>query len=86
MNVHPRQYIAHLKTVWVILDKRIKDELTKNFYRGWNDTEEHITGFARRLDDEQAKLASDSLKSVHMTSYNITCCRCGTAPYSTNIR
>ena len=61
-NVHPRQYIAHLKTVWVILDERIKDELTKNFYRGWNDTEEHITGFARRLDDEQAKLASDGLE------------------------
>jgi len=61
-NVHPRQYIAHLKTVWVILDKRIKDELTKNYYRGWNDTDEHITGFALRLDDEQAKLASDGLE------------------------
>ena len=61
-NLHPRQYIAHLKTVWVILDKRIKDELTKNYYRGWNDTDEHITGFALRLDDEQAKLFSDGLE------------------------
>jgi hypothetical protein len=61
-NVHPRQYITHLKTVWVILDERIKDELTKNYYRGWNDTDEHITGFAIRLDDEQAKLASDGLQ------------------------
>ena len=33
-NVHPRQYIAHLKAAWVILDEKIKDELTKNFYRG----------------------------------------------------
>ena len=52
MKVHLRQYIAQLKTVWVILDERIKDELTKNFYRGWNDQEEHITGFARCLDGE----------------------------------
>ena len=38
-NVIPRQYITHLKTVWVVMDKRIRDELTKNFYPGWNDQE-----------------------------------------------
>ena len=29
-NVLPRQYIQHLKTVWVMMDKRIWNKLTKN--------------------------------------------------------
>ena len=60
-HVLPRQYITHLKTGWVVMDERIRDELTNNFYCGWNDQEEHIAGFARCLDDEQAKLQSDGL-------------------------
>ena len=55
------QYTTHLRTVWVVMDERIRDELTKNFYLGWNDQEEHITEFTRRLDDKQAKLQSDGL-------------------------
>ena len=43
------------------MDERIRDELTKNYYRGWNDQEDHITGFARGLDIDQAKLRSDGL-------------------------
>ena len=60
-NVQPRQYITHLKTVWVVMDERIRDELTKDFYCGWNEQEKHITRFARYLDDKQAKLQSDGL-------------------------
>ena len=43
------------------MDERIKDEVTKNYYRSWNDQEDHITGCARRLNDDQAKLLSDGL-------------------------
>ena len=43
------------------MDERIRDELTKNYYCSWNDQEDHITGFARRLDNDQAKLLSDGL-------------------------
>ena len=43
------------------MDKRTWDELITNYYRGWNDQEDHITGFARRLNDDQAKLRSDGL-------------------------
>ena len=43
------------------MDKRIREELTNNYYRSWNDQEDHITGFARKLDNNQAKLLSDGL-------------------------
>ena len=43
------------------MDKRICDELTKNYYCRWNDQEDHITGFARCLGNDQAKLCLDGL-------------------------
>jgi hypothetical protein len=37
------------------------DQLKKNYYRGWDENEEHLTAFALRLDEEQAKLLSDGI-------------------------
>ena len=50
-NVIPRQYIQHLKTVWVVFDGPIVEEPKKNF----------ITGFPIHLDEDLAKLIADGL-------------------------
>ena len=60
-NVLPRRYFTHLKDRWVILDERMTDQLKKNYYRGWDENDEHLTAFALRLDEEQAKLLSNGI-------------------------
>ena len=51
-NVRPHNYLVHLKTVWVIMDKQVIRELTGHYYWGWKPDEEHITGFVVRLNEE----------------------------------
>ena len=41
--------------------EKSRDELTNNFYCGWNNQEEHITRFTQRHDDKHTKLQLDRL-------------------------
>jgi hypothetical protein len=59
-RIKPRQYITELETKWVFLDERQRKVLIDNFERGWEE-DQHISAFATRLDDEQAKLLADGI-------------------------
>ena len=59
-RIKPRQYLTELETKWVFLDERQRKTLIDNFERGWEENE-HISAFATRLDDEQAKLLADGI-------------------------
>ena len=50
-------YLEHLTTRWCRMTVTLRDKLKKHYFRGWNLEEEHITAFAKRLDNEQADLA-----------------------------
>ena len=60
MHVLPRDFITHLETKWVFLDEMQVQQLKDEYYKGWS-ADEHISAFARRLDKDQAKLASDGV-------------------------
>ena len=55
-----RSYIEHLEAHWCILDCKTIESLKQNWKRDWG-AEEHITGYSRRLDQEQATLARDNI-------------------------
>ena len=55
-NVNPIQYLDHFKDQWVNLNEQVIKELTDYYLRGWKPDDKHITGFALRLDEEQAQL------------------------------
>jgi hypothetical protein len=59
-RIKPRQYLTELETKWVFLDERQRKTLIDNYERGWEENE-HISAFATRLDDEQAKLLADGI-------------------------
>ena len=59
-RIQPLQYLKELQTKWVFLDERQRKVLLDNFERGWEE-DEHISAFATRLDDEQAKLLADGI-------------------------
>ena len=51
----PRDYFDHLNTHWCTMDTKTIKKMTKGFYLAWNQVE-HITKFAKRLDDEMTYL------------------------------
>jgi hypothetical protein len=55
-----RSYIEHLEAHWCILNYKIVKSLKQNWKRDW-EAEEHITGYSRRLDQEQASLLRDNI-------------------------
>ena len=55
-----RSYIEHLEAHWCILDCKTIESLKQNWKRDWG-AEEHITGYSRRLDQEQVTLARDNI-------------------------
>ena len=59
-DVTPRMFIEHLESKWVFLDEMLKQQLKDEFVRGW-EPDEHISAFARRLNDDQEKLAFDGI-------------------------
>ena len=59
-DVLPRDFITHLESKWVFLDEMQKQQLKDEYVKGWA-TDEHISAFARRLNEDQKKLASDRI-------------------------
>ena len=49
-------HITHLETKHVILDTVVVKRLRENYYRGWDNANEHIESFGVRLSREQRKL------------------------------
>ena len=60
LNVDPRDYIDHLETNHCPLDVTAINRLKAHYYRG-NESNERVSKFATRLDQEQARLASDGI-------------------------
>ena len=60
LNVTPRDYIDHLETNHCPLDVTAINELKAHYYRG-NESNERLSKFATRLDQEQARLAADGI-------------------------
>ena len=82
-HIKPRQYITKLETKWVLLDERQRKVLIDNFERGWEENE-HISAFATRLDDEQAKLLADGITISKEIKNHIIYWRCGIVSGSPN--
>ena len=59
-DVLPQDFIEHLETKWVFLDKIHVQQLKDEYYKKWS-ADEHISAFARRLNEDQEKLASDGV-------------------------
>ena len=60
LNVDPRDYIDHLETNHCPLDVTAINELKAHYYRG-NESNERLSKFATRLDQEQTRLAADGI-------------------------
>ena len=56
----PWDFITHLETKWVFLDEMQIQQLKDKYKKGWRPNE-HISAFARRLNENQAKLATDGI-------------------------
>ena len=54
-NITPFQILDHLNDRWCPLDVQAKKTLKKNYYSKWG-TDEHLTAFGKRLDDDQRVL------------------------------
>ncbi len=54
-NITPFQILDHLNDRWCPLDVQAKKTLKKNYYSKWG-TDEHLTAFGKRLDDDQRAL------------------------------
>ena len=51
-NITPFQILEHLNNRWCPLDVQAKKELRKAYYTKW-DSDEHLTAFGKRLEDDQ---------------------------------
>jgi hypothetical protein len=54
-NISPFQILEHLNDRWCPLDVQAKKELRKDYYTKWG-SDEHLTAFGKRLDDDQRAL------------------------------
>lgn len=54
-NITPFQILEHLNDRWCPLDVQAKKKLRKDYYTTW-DSDEHLTAFGKRLDDDQLAL------------------------------
>jgi hypothetical protein len=54
-NITPFQILKHLNNRWCPLDVQVKKELRKAYYLKW-DSDEHLTTFGKRLNDNQQAL------------------------------
>jgi hypothetical protein len=54
-NITPFQILKHLNNCWCPLNVQAKKELRKAYYSKW-DSNEHLTAFGKRLEDDQKAL------------------------------
>jgi hypothetical protein len=54
-NITPYQILEHLNNRWCPLDVQAKKALKKAYYTKW-DSDEYLTAFGKRLDDDQRAL------------------------------
>ena len=55
-----KTYLDHLETKWCKLDTNAITEMKASYYEKWNPTN-HITDFVKRLDKDQAQLATSNI-------------------------
>ena len=60
----PIKYVAHFKKVWVKLDERTTELLLKNYFRGWDHNQAHLSVFTTRLDLEQEEQDKDNVEVI----------------------
>ena len=48
--------------MWVKLNKQTTELLLKNYFRGWDYNQAHLSGFTTRLDLEQDELDNDNVE------------------------
>jgi hypothetical protein len=59
-NITPFQILEHLNDWWCPLDVQAKKELQKAYYLKW-DSDEHLTAFGKRLDNNQKALVGSDV-------------------------
>jgi hypothetical protein len=63
-KVTVKQYIAHLDDQWCKLDTMAVVEMKKGFFQPWDQSQQHLTEYSRRLEEEQEAL-KDAGVTIH---------------------